>query len=228
FSEFLLSFLEEQPSITKLGWHGPVVESDADLFHIQAVIKQGLLPNLEHLEGTPLILNGLLPLRPISSTTILYSSQEGTLEGGLARSLVPITRVCIAESPTSKGRPWLPFRELSDWLSPVEEIRILTVGIPWGVVNWTMLDYPRFLGLDALNKIIIGGIDNGMACNPILSEASIHSWMRSAWPMPHVDLELCRRRRIMLDIYGLATDQNIILSILGGHRERRHRKKART
>ncbi|KAH7325230.1 hypothetical protein B0J17DRAFT_710439 [Rhizoctonia solani] len=38
FSESLLSLLEVQPSITKLGWHGPATESDANLLRTWVAI----------------------------------------------------------------------------------------------------------------------------------------------------------------------------------------------
>ncbi|KAH7323417.1 hypothetical protein B0J17DRAFT_243416 [Rhizoctonia solani] len=95
----LLRFLEQQPSIVRLGWHGWISVSDArDLGHsIQE--NPGLLPKLEALEGSIRALGALTPRRPVSNITILHRpvSFLPEIPQALSHTLVPTTCLCVVD-----------------------------------------------------------------------------------------------------------------------------------
>ncbi|KAH7325234.1 hypothetical protein B0J17DRAFT_633173 [Rhizoctonia solani] len=164
FSVPLLTFLEQQFSIIRLGWHGLVPQSEVDLLRGSIEANSSLLSRLEYLEGIPDILTALLPLRPISSATILdlHHQVPSHVLGSLS-SLVPVTRVCILEDCGAtrklRGGRWLRMlNNLPDWGFPLEELKILTKGTP---------------------KLEIGLVRNGTAYDPELQLSKIKGWFRN-------------------------------------------------
>ncbi|KAH7323430.1 hypothetical protein B0J17DRAFT_683410 [Rhizoctonia solani] len=100
FSAPLLGFLEGQPLITHLGWHGTASEMDVNSLCKLLESNITILPKLEALDGPLQLLTSLLLLRPISRITITQTEFPGNLGKfieTLQRATGPITRLCVCE-----------------------------------------------------------------------------------------------------------------------------------
>ncbi|KAG8732873.1 hypothetical protein FRC11_010324 [Ceratobasidium sp. 423] len=113
----VLRFLEGQSFITKLGWHGAM--NARELSRLFAFLKGNpkLLPNLKVLEGPLHILQALIPIRPISSITLLQWHEEQSpienLMNSVKHTMVPLTHLGFVDDvPVGTG-----------WITVVEGLR---------------------------------------------------------------------------------------------------------
>ncbi|CAE6523574.1 unnamed protein product, partial [Rhizoctonia solani] len=118
----LLRFLEGQPSITKLGWHGAMNTRELNLLCCSAKGDPSLLSNLEVLEGPLYLLKALIPIRRVSSITVLqwleYHLYIEEFLDSLQHTMVPITRLEFVEN-VPIGTGWLG----KGWIEIVKRLR---------------------------------------------------------------------------------------------------------
>ncbi|KAL5638710.1 hypothetical protein ACGC1H_003164 [Rhizoctonia solani] len=190
FSMALLCFLEKQPSLTKLGWYGSTTRSDIDLFSNSMRANPSLLPKLQLLDGTPPILTALIPLRPISSVTILpvlgdkISIHLAAFGNSLAQSMVPITCICTVEDHRTRGAwGWVivELRERHAAFSHLKEIQVIKLNTlnnnqrDWELEGILMGIYPGFLRFNALEKLEFKVRPVSASYGP--SQSDIHGWL---------------------------------------------------
>ncbi|EUC55795.1 transmembrane protein, putative [Rhizoctonia solani AG-3 Rhs1AP] len=190
FSMALLHFLERQTSLTKLGWYGSTTRSDADVFSNSMRANPGLLPKLRSLDGVPPILTALIPLRPISSVTILpvlgdeVSIHLAAFGNSLAQSMVPITCICTVEDRRTRGTwGWVivELRERHAAFLHLKEIQVIKLSTldndqrDWESEGILMGIYPSFLRFNALEKLEFKVRPVSASYRP--SRSNIHGWL---------------------------------------------------
>ncbi|KDN46700.1 hypothetical protein RSAG8_04080, partial [Rhizoctonia solani AG-8 WAC10335] len=131
----LLRFLEGQPSIVRLGCHASMGLGSEKLLSDSVKANPNLLPKLRELESAIYIVADLLGTRPISSLAVLgpmdliYDRLTGLefMIDSLKYTMVPLTRICIAEE-VGIGNHWALFvgaLRKSHASSTLKEISIL-------------------------------------------------------------------------------------------------------
>ncbi|CAE6531280.1 unnamed protein product [Rhizoctonia solani] len=106
----LLRFLEQQSSITKLGWQVAMSQREVDSLYFSVEGNPRLLPELEVLEGPLNLLKALIQIRRISRVTIFqwlgYYSYIEEFLASIKLAMVPITQLGFVDD-VPIGTGWI-------------------------------------------------------------------------------------------------------------------------
>ncbi|KDN37840.1 hypothetical protein RSAG8_09894, partial [Rhizoctonia solani AG-8 WAC10335] len=149
-----------------------------------------LLPSLRLLEGAPSILTALLPLRPISSVTILpvigneASTNLAAFGDSLAHSMVPVIRIAAVEDRRTRGAwGWviIELRERQAAVSSLKDMHIVKISTlddnerDWELEGILVGIYSTFFRFNALEKLEFEVRPVSAPYRP--SRSDIHSWL---------------------------------------------------